>query len=456
MTLGNQTITHPTRNHIWKRSNRLSSPNRRRRTEFGLLIISTIITISAYITASLGKTAQIPGNLVPILIALLTISLTAHIGTRKLAPNADPVMLPIVSLLNGLGFVMITRLDYHEALLQALWSAVGVIGYLATLFIVRNSAILDRYRYLLAFGGIGLLMLPLVPKLGENINGARLWIRLGPLTFQPVEAAKLMLAVFFASYFVEKRELLGHPIGGDKKTTLIDPRALGPILVAWGISILIMTAERDIGFSLLIFLIFIITLWLATSRKTYLFLGGGLFALGTVVASALFYHVRERLIIWLNPWKYASTIGYQLIQGQYALGFGGVGGTGLGRGHPTIIPVVTSDFIFAAFGEEMGLLGTTAILFAFLLLVGAGLRAALRAKTDFSKLLATSFTAILGLQSFFIMAGIVRLLPLTGVTLPFVAYGGSSLVANYVLIAMLMRISDEGNSNGPQRIKETF
>lgn len=430
----------------WRHTLRLGPANKRRSTELGLLVISMIISLAAYLIASLGRTATIPANLVPILLVLIALSLTAHIGNRILAPRADPVILPIVSLLNGLGFVMITRLDYHEAVLQAIWTAVGVFGYLATLYFVQNSAILDRYRYLLAFGGIALLMMPLVPKLGVDINGARLWIRLGPLTFQPVEAAKLMLAVFFSSYFVEKRELLGHPIGGNKKVTLIELRALGPIIVAWGISLLVMTAERDVGFSLLIFLIFIITLWLATSRKTYLFLGGGLFAIGAVVASLLFYHVRERMIIWLNPWKYAANIGYQLIQGQYALAFGGVGGTGLGRGHPGIIPVVSSDFIFAAIGEEMGLLGTTAILFAFLLLIGAGLRAAFRAKTDFSKLLAASFTAIIGLQSFFIMAGIVRLLPLTGVTLPFVAYGGSSLVANYVLVAVLMRISDEGNS----------
>lgn len=445
MSTGNLLATPRPVNSDWRAKFHLGKKNKRRSTELGLLIISIIITVSAYVVASLGKSATIPSNIIPILAALLALSLTAHVGTRKLAPNADPIMLPVASLLNGLGFVMITRIDYHEAILQAIWSAVGVAGYLASLYFIRNSAVLDRYRYLLGAGGIALLMLPLVPKLGININGVRLWIHLGPLTFQPVEAAKLLLAVFFASYFVEKRELLGHPIGGDKKVTLIEFRALGPIFAAWGISLLIMTAERDVGFSLLIFLIFIITLWLATSRKTYLILGSGLFGLGTIVASIIFSHVRDRLVVWLNPWKYASTIGYQLIQGQFALGYGGVGGTGLGRGHPTIIPVVASDYIFAAIGEEMGLLGTTAIVFAFLILVGAGLRAALRAKNDFSKLLAASFTAIIGLQSFFIMAGIVRLLPLTGVTLPFVAYGGSSLVANYVLISILMRISHEGN-----------
>ncbi len=446
MSTGNLLATPPSTKMGWRARLHLGKKNKRRSTELGLLIISIIITVAAYIVASLGKTSTIPENVIPILAVLLALSLAAHIGTRRLAPNADPIILPIASLLNGLGFVMITRLDYHEALLQAIWSAVGVGCYLATLYLVRNSAVLDRYRYLLGISGIALLILPLVPKIGVNINGVRLWIHLGPLTFQPVEAAKLLLAIFFASYFVEKRELLGHPIGGDRKVTLIEFRALGPIFAAWGISLLIMTAERDVGFSLLIFLIFIITLWLATSRKTYLVLGGGLFGIGTVIASMIFSHVRERLIVWLNPWKYATTIGYQLIQGQFALGYGGVGGTGLGRGHPNIIPVVASDYIFAAIGEEMGLLGTTAIVFAFLLLVGAGLRAALRARNDFSKLLAASFTAIIGLQSFFIMAGIVRLLPLTGVTLPFVAYGGSSLVANYVLIAVLMRISNEGNS----------
>lgn len=446
MNAGGSTLAQTPVQTGWRRVLHLGSPNKRRTTEFGLLVISIIITISAYVIASLGHTASIPGNILPILVVMLALSLAAHIGNRKLAPNADPVILPIASLLNGLGFVMITRLDYHQAILQAIWSAVGVALYIVTLALVRNSSVLDRYRYLLAGGGILLLIMPLVPGIGVNINGTRLWIHVGSLTFQPVEAAKLMLAVFFSSYFVEKRELLGHPLAGNKKSTIIEPRALGPIFVAWAVSLLIMTAEHDVGFSLLIFLLFIITIWLATSRKTYLFLGGILFAVGAGVGTLLFAHVKERLVIWLDPWKYAASIGYQLIQGQYALGFGGVGGTGLGRGHPGIIPVVSSDFIFAAIGEEMGLLGTTAIVFAFLLIVGSGLRIALRAKNDFSKLLAASLTAIIGLQSFFIMAGITRILPLTGVTLPFVAYGGSSLVANYVLIAILMRISNEGNS----------
>ncbi|MDA8207463.1 MAG: FtsW/RodA/SpoVE family cell cycle protein, partial [Actinomycetota bacterium] len=337
------------------------------------------------------------------------------------------------------------RLDRPEALLQGIWTAVGVGAYIVTLLIVRRTEILDKYRYLFALLGLGLLVLPLAPGIGENINGARLWVHFGPMSFQPVELAKLALAVFFASYFIEKQDLLSGGLGASGRKFTLNIRVLGPLLAAWLGSLMIMTAERDVGFSLMLFLVFIITLWVATSRISYLVAGSALFAVGAVVASKLFGQVNERIVIWLDPWKYAETIGYQIVQAQYALGAGGLSGTGLGRGHPTLIPVVSSDFIFAAIGEEMGLLGTTAIVIAFVLLVGAGIRAAQRSSSPFASLLAASFTLIIGLQSFFIMAGIVRLLPLTGVTLPFVAYGGSSLVSNYILVAVLMRISNESS-----------
>jgi cell division protein FtsW (lipid II flippase) len=206
-----------------------------------------------------------------------------------------------------------------------------------------------------------------------------------------------------------------------------------------------MTAEHDVGFSLLIFLIFVSLLWLATGRVAYLFVGAVLFAVATVIGAHIFPQVNERLLVWLDPWKYSQTIGYQLVQAQYALGTGGLSGTGIGLGHPTLIPVVASDFIFAAIGEELGLLGTSIIVMAFLLLVGAGLKVALETRSSFSKLLTAGLTVTLGLQAFFIMAGIVRILPLTGVTLPFVAYGGSSLLANYALVALLVRGSAEAH-----------
>ncbi len=417
-------------------------PNRRR-TELGLLVVAALIIVAAYILASLGKTANIPANLLPFLFVVLGLSLAAHLATRWLAREANPVILPVVVLLNGLGYVMIARLDKHLAGLQAAWTAFGIAAYVLTLMIVRHSRDLDRYRYLLALVGIGLLLLPLLPKLGENINGARLWIHLGPLSFQPVELAKLCLVVFFASYFVEKRELLILPTARVGDHLIPDPRPFGPVLLAWGFSLLVMTAERDIGFSLLLFVAFISMLWMATGRGVYLIVGAVLFVLGAYVAFHLFGQVHERIAIWLDPWKYANTNGYQIVQSEYAFGSGGVAGTGLGLGYPTHIPIVASDFIFAAFGEETGLLGTSAIVIAYLLLVGAGLRTAIMARSDFAKLLAAGLTVLIGFQAFFIMAGVVRLLPLTGVTLPFVAYGGSSLIANYVLVAVLMRISSE-------------
>lgn len=426
------------------RGRRLPHYTRARRGELGMLILASLITILAYVLASLGKYSIMPANLSLVLAAMILFPVAIHIANLYLVPNADPVIMPIVSLLNGIGFVMITRLDHLEAPLQGTWTALGVVAYVGTLIVVKRSDLLDRYRFIFAVLGLGLLVMPLAPGLGVNINGARLWIRLGPMSFQPVELAKLALSIFFASYFIEKRELL---VGGKGTAGLrqgFNLRVLGPIVTAWAASLMIMTLERDVGFSLMLFLVFIITLWLATSRLSYLFGGIFLFGIGAVVASKLFAQVNERITIWINPWKYAQNIGYQIVQAQYALGSGGLSGTGLGRGHPTLIPVVTSDFIFAAIGEELGLLGTTAILLAFLLLVGSGIRAAQRARSPFSSLLGASFTLIIGLQSFFIMAGVVRLLPLTGVTLPFVAYGGSSLISNYMLVAVLMRISDEG------------
>ena len=428
-----------------RRIPRVPNYTRQRRSELGMLLLACAITILAYILASLGQYATIPTNLSWILVAMISFPIIIHVANLYLVPLADPVIMPIVAFLNGLGFVMITRLNHQQALLQGTWTALGVVAYVVTLVVVTRSDLLDRYRFLFALMGLGLLVLPLAPGIGENINGARLWIRVGPISFQPVELAKLALAIFFASYFVEKREVLIGRKGVAGIKDNFNLRVLGPIATAWIASLMIMTLERDVGFSLMLFLVFIITLWIATARLSYLVGGSLLFGVGAIAASKLFGQVNERITIWIDPWKYAETIGYQIVQAQYALGSGGLGGTGLGQGHPTLIPVVTSDFIYAAIGEEMGLLGTTAVLMAFLLLVGAGIRASLRATSPFSSLVTASFTLILGLQSFFIMAGVVRLLPLTGVTLPFVAYGGSSLISNYVLVAVLMRVSNEGN-----------
>ena len=281
-----------------------------------------------------------------------------------------------------------------------------------------------------------------------QLNGVKLWIHLGPITFQPVEIAKLLLVVFFASYFVEKREMLSLSTRRVGNRLMPDLRPLGPIAVAWVVAIIVILLEHDIGFSLLLFVMFITMLWVATGRWTYV--SGGLvaFVAGTYPGRAPPLredpHRPARRRPGLNPWAHYSSYGYQTVQGELALGRGGLTGSGLGLGSPYDIPVAYSDFIFAAIGEELGLLGTTAVVVGFLLVVGSGIRAAMRARSEFSQLAAVGFTAIIGFQSFFIMAGVVRLLPLTGVSLPFIGYGGSSLLANYVLVALLMRISDEG------------
>ncbi|MHB8295084.1 MAG: FtsW/RodA/SpoVE family cell cycle protein [Acidimicrobiales bacterium] len=421
----------------------------RRRVELGLLVLVAIVAVAEYVLASLGSNGKIPANVLAFLGVTLGLALVAHVATRLLAPAANPVLLPIAALLNGLGYVMIATQSSHLAILQSLWSAVGIIAYVGTLFFITYSGDLSRYRYLLAAGGIAMLLSPLVPGLGVNISGTRLWVHLGPLSFQPVELAKIALAIFFASYLVEKRELMTHATRRVRNFLLPDLRTFGPVVVAWGVSMLVMVAEHDIGFALLIFVLFMSMLYVATGRATYLAVAAVLFVAGTFIGMHLFAHVRLRIAYWLDPWPYIASGGYQIIQGMFGLAAGGVSGTGLGRSNLTLIPLAYSDYIFAAIGEEMGLLGSASVVFAFLIFVATGIRIALKSRSDFSKLLAAGLSAIFGFQAFFIMAGIVRILPLTGVTLPFVAYGGSALVSNYILLALLQRISTEANNPGP-------
>jgi cell division protein FtsW (lipid II flippase) len=427
-----------------------------RRVELGLIALALLASVGAFLLLELALFGTVTTEAGVFGAAAGLIALLAHLFTRWLAPNADPTFLPVALLLNGLGWVMIYRLDQaqavaavagaHLAFYQAAWTAIGIGAYCAVLFFLEKPADLERYRFMLLGIGAGLLLLPLVPHIGETINGARLWVRLGPVSFQPVELAKIALVIFFASYFSEKRELLSHFTARLGRHRVPDMRAFGPVLLAWGFAMLAMTAERNVGFALLIFVIFLSMIWLATGRFAYLVIGAVLFVLGALAAEHMFGQVHERIAIWLDPWRTAQTTGYQIIQAEYAFGSGGLAGTGLGLGHPWLVPVVWADFIFAAFGEELGLAGTVILVAAYLVIVGAGLRAALRSRGDFSKLVATGMTTVLGLQAFFIMAGDVRLLPLTGLSLPWVAYGGSSLVANYMVLAILVRVSDDAES----------
>jgi len=427
---------------------RASRAKPRRRTELGLLVFGSLIVVAMYVVASVGTTAKIPANLGPFLAIVLALALAAHVANRIYAPDANAVVLPIVTLLNGLGYVMLARIGGGWAQAQAGWTAIGVGAYILTLAVVRRSRDLDRYRYLLLLLAVALMLAPLVPHVGRNIRGARLWVFIGPFNGQPVELAKLALCIFFASYFVERREVLSVPTMRVGNRLVLDPRPLVPILVAWGFAMLVLGAEHDVGFALLIFVLFMSMLWLTSGRWTYVLFGVALFAVGAYVANELFSQVHVRIAEWLHP---GATD--QISLGLYGLGTGGLTGTGLGFGHIVAacpvhcsnpIPEIQSDYIFAAFGTEMGLLGTTLIVFAFALLTGSGMRIAQTARSEFAQMVAAGLTVILGFQAFSIMAGIVRLLPLTGITLPFMAYGGSSLVANYVLVALLMRISDEG------------
>jgi peptidoglycan glycosyltransferase len=413
-----------------------------RSTELGLMVVVTAIIVGAYILASLGKTASLPVNLGPFLLVVIGLLLSGHVALRILAPRADPVLLPVAALLNGLGYVIIVRLSRHQAALQAVWTALGMAAFIATLVLVRRVRDLDRYRYLIGLAGIGLLLLPLVPHIGENIAGSRVWVHLGPINFEPGELAKVLLLVFCASYLGEKYDVLAV---GDRRWGVLrlpDLRALGPVALAWGVSIMIMVAEHDLGMSMLYFFLFITLLYVSTGRARYAVAGAVMFAGAAVVAYKTSAVLHERVTVWLNPWKTAQSSGFQLVQAMFAFAAGGTVGTGLALGSPTRIPAVQTDFIFAAVGEELGLVGTLAVLTAFLVIVAVGLRIALRADHAFDKLLATGAAAILGLQTFIIVSGVIRLLPLTGITLPFVSYGGSSLLTNYILLALLLRISD--------------
>lgn len=414
---------------------------RPRTVELSLLLLAAIITCSAYALASLGDEASVPADIGPFLAVVLLTLASAHIAVRHLAPRADGTLLPMAALLNGLGYVFIARLDEELAGLQATWTLLGIVAFVATLVVVRDVRDLSRYRYLFALGGIILLLLPLLPVVGRTINGARLWLRVFGFTIQPGEFAKIALAVFFAGYLVEKRELLAMGSLRLGPVTIPDPKHLGPLLGAWVVSLVVMVFERDLGSSLLFFTIFVVMLWLATARAAYLVTGVGLFAVGAFASWRMFDHVASRVDVWLDPWQDVQGSGFQIAQSTFAMSSGGLTGTGPGLGSPGRIPAAETDFIFSVVGEELGLVGAAAILAAYLLIVGTGLRIAVRSHDSFETLLAAGLTTVFGVQAFLIIGGILRVLPLTGITLPFMSYGGSSLLANYVLLALLLRIS---------------
>ena len=418
-----------------------------RTTELILIVLAWLIVTAFYVLAYLGAVGHVPSNLGAFLVVMVVISLSLHVAIRHYARNSSQILLPIATLLNGIGFVEIARWDPKRAVYQAGWFAFSALAVVATLKVVRHVRDLDRYRYLTLVGAIALLIAPFIPGIGLSIYGARLWVGVGSIEFQPVEIAKILLAFFFASYLASNRELLSTPTQRVGSRLIVPPKTLLPILVAWGFALAILAAENDIGFAMLLFALFLSLLWVTTGLKTYVLLGLGLFGIGAVFAAKYFSQVHARVSLWLDPWSATNFLySHQLAYGWFSLAAGGVTGTGLGLGQSGNIPEITSDMIFAAVGEELGFVGIILVLCLFTMFVGEGFRIAQRAHSDFVRLAAASLSAIIGFQAFVIMAGVLRLVPFTGITLPFMAYGGSSLVSNYIIVALLLRISHENNT----------
>lgn len=432
----------------------------KRNTELALLLFGMVVVLAFSIAAEGGVNSAVRPDVwvLPILLTLLFVAF--HIAVRLLAPFADPVFVPAVAILNGLGIAFLRRLDLGtakahnttaspfsgDAFRQLCWTIVALAVAAAALWIIRDHRSLSRYAYTLGLVGIILVLLPAVlPASLSEVNDVKLWIKFGSVfQIQPGEFAKLALLCFFAYYLVKKREVLSlasHRVFG------IDfPRGrdLGPVLLVWALSLMVLIFEKDLGTSLLYFGMFIVTLYIATERVSWMLIGVALFVVGAfgafALGSATSFH--ERVEVWLHPFADPNNTGYQMVQSLLGLGTGGLFGAGPGAGHPSLVPEVKNDFIFAGIGEEIGLFGLTALLVIYLIIVQRGVRAALAVRDSFGKLLAGGLAFTLGLQVFVIVGGVSRLIPLTGQTTPFMSAGGSSLMANWLLIAILIRISD--------------
>jgi cell division protein FtsW (lipid II flippase) len=376
----------------------------------------------------------------------------AHLGVRAGLPYADPWLLPLAALLSALGLIEIYRLDPILARDQSVWIVAGLAGFLLAIFVLRDHRRLEGYAYLLALAAVGLLLVTMV--VGTTINGAKLWIRVAGVQVQPAEFAKLLLVASLASYLEERREVLALAAHRVLGVGIPAPRHLGPLVVMAGAALGVLAVMNDLGTALLLFGIFLAMLWVATGRHAYTVLGLGLFLAGSFAVYATTPHVRERFDIWLDPWRTPHTSGYQIIQSIEAIADGGVFGTGLGKsfqlvGGSPIIPAAQTDGIYAVWANEVGLAGAAALLLLYLLFAYRGFKIAAVAPDGFSKLLAVGLTFAFTLQAFLIVGGVVRVIPLTGITLPFVSYGGSSIVSNFLLLALLLMVSNRANARRP-------
>jgi cell division protein FtsW (lipid II flippase) len=439
----------------------MSRPHRiatRRGTELLFVIAAAVIVACAEAFVEITRNSEISSHVATYPLVILAIGLACHLAIRKTARYADPLLLPCAVLLVGLGLVMIHRLDLGlaqqaaengttytgvAAASQVVWAFLGLAVFLVILLAIRDHRVLARYAYTLALVGLFLLMLPAVlPAQYSEVNGARIWIRIAGFSIQPGELAKIALTIFAASYLVDKRDVLS--LAGRRLAGIDLPRGrdLGPVLVAWLISIGVLVRDHDLGTSLMFFGLFVVLLYTATERVSWVIIGVLLFAGGCVLSYELFGTVKQRVTVWLHVFDYLQDQGYQMSQSLFGLGTGGLFGAGLGGGRPELVPVAKSDFILASFGEETGLFGLAAILALYLVFISRGFATALAVRDSFGKLLVTGLSFSFGLQLFVVAGGISRLLPETGLTTPFLSYGGSSLVANFGLLALLLRVSD--------------
>lgn len=437
------------------RIRRIHLPQKLRNLELGMLIIACSINAIAIVLVQLGALGTIDTQLISFGAGLSVLVFGLHICLRFVAREADPFLLPIATVLNGLGIAMIYRIDIAEGysgwesagVRQIVWSSIAIIAAILVILVIRNHRVLFRFTYIFGLLAVILLMLPLVPGLGLQVNGARVWISIGSFaTFQPGEIAKIALAIFFAGYLVRNRDTLS--MVGKKVLWMRLPRArdLGPLLVVWALSMSVIVFQRDLGTALLYFGLFLVMLYVATGRLSWVILGLSLFLGGALIASQTLNYVNGRFNNWLdafNPDIYAADGGsFQLVQGIFGLAHGGLIGTGLGQGRPNLTPVSQSDYIIASLGEELGLIGLFAILGLYLLFVSRGFRIGFAGQDDFGKLLGVGLSFVVALQVFVVVGGVTRVIPLTGLTTPFLAAGGSSLVANWIIVALLLRVSD--------------
>ena len=435
------------------------TPQPRRGVELALLILAIVIVLGAWITVDLNRNGTVPPNIFPVAGGLVVLAVGVHLVLRWRAAYADPLLLPIATTLNGLGLVMIHRLDLAQGKLgtdgdayrQIIWTALAVALAVGVIIGLRDHRLLRRNTFTSMAVGFGLLLLPLLPGIGQETNGSRIWISIGGMSFQPGEFAKIALAVFFAGYLVQTRDVLS--LAGKKVLGFTFPRGrdLGPILVAWVLALLILVFEKDLGSALLFFGLFVAMLYVATERVSWIAIGLLLFAAAVAFALASFSHFQKRVDLWLEPFTPDNLErSNQLANGLWGMASGSLTGTGLGAGRPWLTSFAESDFIFPSLAEELGLFGAVAIILLYLLLVERGIRTALGVRDGFGKLLAIGLAFSVAFQVFIVIGGVTRVVPLTGLTTPFMSLGGSALLANWTIVTLLLRISDQARRPLPE------